>query len=163
MTTVVTVMWVAVEVLDEQAVEPAAVRSAFDQVTGVGGGRAFDPPGAVFAAAFDDPAAAVEASIVGQWNVQRLERHPGVKVRVGLHVEGGQDGAAMGAAALSEVANGNQILFSGSVDAATNGLLDARPMGVVELEGMSAPTQVWMVTDSRPDVDGRPLRLPSSD
>ncbi|MFL2987116.1 MAG: hypothetical protein ACJZ57_07720 [Candidatus Poriferisodalaceae bacterium] len=105
-------------------------------------------------ASFEDPAVAVEASIVGQWRVQREINDPHRKLRIGVHL--GDLGEAI---VVMKCANGNQIVFSGTVDLATNGTLDARPMGVLQLA--TGPTQLWLSTDSRPDIDGRPLRIPT--
>ena len=107
-------------------------------------------------ASFEDPAAAVEASIVGQWRVQREMNDPHRKLRIGVHV-----GSLAETVAVLDWANGNQIVFSGAVDLATGGVLDARPMAVAKIWTDSEPTQLWLSTDSRPDIDGRPLRIPT--
>lgn len=157
-----TVIWVEAEWLDEHdTADLAAVRGVFEQKIADAGGKPLAD--ALVAAAFDDAAAAAEAAIVGQWSVQRLEEHPCVKVRVGVHADADREAATIGAAALCEVANGNQIIMSGAVDTATGGVVDARPMGIVDLDGLGGPTQLWLVTDSRPDVDRRPLRIPTTD
>ena len=107
-------------------------------------------------ASFEDPAAAVEASIVGQWRVQREMNDPHRKLRIGVHV-----GSLSETVAVLDCSNGNQIVFSGAVDLATGGVLDARPMAVAKIWADSEPTQLWLSTDSRPDIDGRPLRIPT--
>ena len=107
-------------------------------------------------ASFEDPAAAVEASIVGQWRVQREINDPHRKLRIGVHV-----GSLSETMVVLDCSNGNQIVFSGAVDLATGGVLDARPMAVAKIWTDSEPTQLWLSTDSRPDIDGRPLRIPT--
>lgn len=107
-------------------------------------------------AAFDDPAKAVEAAIVCQWRVQREIDDPCRKLRIGVH-----SGSLSEAIAVLECSNGNQIIFSGAIDVATGGALDARPMGLATIWADSKPTQLWLSTDSRPDIDGRPLRIPT--
>ena len=107
-------------------------------------------------ASFEDPAAAVEASIVGQWRVQREINDPHRKLRIGVHV-----GSLSETMVVLDCSNGNQIGFSGAVDLATGGVLDARPMAVAKIWTDSEPTQLWLSTDSRPDIDGRPLRIPT--
>ncbi len=107
-------------------------------------------------ASFEDATTAVEASIVGQWRVQREINDPHRKLRIGVHV-----GSLSETVAVLECSNGNQIVFSGAVDLATGGALDARPMALVNIWTDSEPTQLWLSTDSRPDIDGRPLRIPT--
>ena len=107
-------------------------------------------------AMFDDPPAAVEAAIVGQWRVQREINDSCRRLRIGVHM-----GSLAEAIAVLAYANGNQIIFSGAIDVATGGALDARPMGLVKVWADSEPTQLWLSTDSRPDIDGRPLRIPT--
>lgn len=105
-------------------------------------------------ASFTDPTAAVEASIVGQWRVQREINDAHRKLRIGVHL-----GELAEAIVVMKCANGNQIVFSGTVDLATDGTLDARPMAVLQFA--TGPTQLWLSTDSRPDIDGRPLHIPT--
>ncbi|MBM46188.1 MAG: hypothetical protein CL458_08050 [Acidimicrobiaceae bacterium] len=107
-------------------------------------------------AAFDDPSIAMEAAVVGQWRVQREINDPNRKLRIGVHL-----GSLVEALAVLGCSNGNQIIFSGAVDVATGGALDARLMGQAQLWVDSEPTQLWLSTDSRPDIDGRPLRIPT--
>jgi len=107
-------------------------------------------------ASFEDPTTAVEASIVGQWRVQREINDPHRKLRIGVHV-----GSLSETVAVLNCSNGNQIVFSGAVDLATGGALDARPMALANIWTDSEPTQLWLSTDSRPDIDGRPLRIPT--
>ena len=107
-------------------------------------------------AIFNDPSAAMEAAIIGQWRAQREINDPCRKLRIGVH-----SGTLAEAIAVLACSNGNQIIFSGAIDNATGGALDARPMGLVQLWADSDPTQLWLSTDSRPDIDGRPLRLPT--
>lgn len=146
------------EVLDEgeAASRGDDVASTLTAAIEDGAGVATDD--GVLTARFGDPAAAVEAAVVGQWNVQKLGS-VGLKLRVGIHTDDDPATAAVGAEALADIANGNQILASGAVDVATGGMLDARPMGTVRLAG-AEPVQIWLMTDSRPDVDRRPLILP---
>ena len=155
------VVWVEVEPLADHARhDVAAVREEFDRVFDTSGGVAEETTGsAVVVGCFAEPAAAVEAAVLGQWAVQRREPHPGVKARVGIHLAAARAMSAEGAAALCAMANGNQIVVSGPVDTATGGTLDARPMGMVALAPTADPVQVWLMTDSRTDVDRRPLRL----
>ena len=94
-------------------------------------------------ASFDDVGAAMEHAIVR-------------KLRIGVHL-----GELDHAIAVMRCANGNQIVFSGTVDSATGGMLDARPMALANIWSDSEPTQLWLSTDSRPDIDGRPLRIPT--
>ena len=154
-----TVLWVDVEVLQGSGATGATgvVVDTVAAVVSTGGGEPIAAAG-LFVARFDAAAAAGEAAIVGQWNVQRLEPQPGFKLRVGLHSDESLDRATAGAHALCEAANGNQILMSGAVDILSGGTLDARPMGVAQLPGDGGQTQLWLMTDSRPDVDPRPLR-----
>lgn len=105
---------------------------------------------------FDDAANAVEAAVVAQWRTQRDINDPGRKMRVGVHL-----GELSQALAVLRCSNGNQIVFSGQVDAETGGTLDARPMVRAQLWADGEPVQLWLSTDSRPDIDGRPLRLPT--
>jgi hypothetical protein len=105
---------------------------------------------------FDDAANAVEAAVVAQWRTQRDINDPGRKMRIGIHL-----GDLSQALAVLRCSNGNQIVFSGQVDAETGGTLDARPMVRAQLWADGEPVQLWLSTDSRPDIDGRPLRLPT--
>jgi hypothetical protein len=107
-------------------------------------------------ACFDDPANAVEAAVVAQWRTQRDINDPGRKMRVGIHL-----GDLSHALAVLGCSNGNQIVFSGQIDDVTGGTLDARPMVRAQLWADGEPVQLWLSTDSRPDIDGRPLRLPT--
>ena len=107
-------------------------------------------------ASFEDPAAAMEASIVAQWRTQREINDPSRKVRVGVHM-----GRLWEAVAVLNCSNGNQIVFTGEVDTITGGTLDARPMALAQIWPGSDPVQLWLSTDSRPDIDGRPLRVPT--
>mgnify|MGYP001159400860 FL=1 len=105
-------------------------------------------------AEFSDSAAAVEAAIVSQWRVQREIKDDARKLRVGVH-----RGSLNQTHLVLACANGNQIVFTQAVDEATGGTLDARPMQRVALWSETEPTQLWLSTDSRPDIDGRPLRV----
>ena len=107
-------------------------------------------------ASFEDPAVAMEASIIGQWRTQREINDPSRRVRIGVHI-----GDLREAIAVLNCSNGNQIVFSGQVDAFTGGNLDARPMALARIWPDSDPVQLWLSTDSRPDIDGRPLRVPT--
>ena len=107
-------------------------------------------------ACFDDPANAVEAAVVAQWRTQRDINDPGRKMRIGIHL-----GDLSQAFAVLGCSNGNQIVFSGQIDVETGGTLDARPMVRAQLWPDIEPVQLWLSTDSRPDIDGRPLRLPT--
>ena len=154
-----TVVCAALEILDaDDAIAERVVNVVRDSLVSAGG-RPLGDGGLEHA--FDDCAVAVEAAIVAQWDAQRLDGGEGVKVRLGIHV--GPDGASAsaGAAALCEAANGNQIVASAAVDAATGSMLDARPMGTHDVPGVGVG-QLWLLTDSRPHVDARPLRLPEA-
>jgi len=105
---------------------------------------------------FDDAANAVEAAVVAQWRTQREINDPGRKMRIGIH-----PGDLSQALAVLGCSNGNQIVFSGQIDDVTGGTLDARPMVRAQLWADGEPVQLWLSTDSRPDIDGRPLRLPT--
>jgi hypothetical protein len=105
---------------------------------------------------FDDAANAVEAAVVAQWRTQREINDPGRKMRIGIH-----PGDLSQALAVLGCSNGNQIVFSGQIDDVTGGTLDARPMVRAQLWDDGEPVQLWLSTDSRPDIDGRPLRLPT--
>ena len=107
-------------------------------------------------ACFDDVGVAMEQAIVAQWRIQREINDRDRKLRIGVHL-----GELDHAVAVMRCANGNQIVFSGTVDSATGGILDARPMALVNIWSDSEPTQLWISTDSRPDIDGRPLRIPT--
>ncbi len=107
-------------------------------------------------ASFDDVGVAMEQAIVAQWRTQREINDRDRKLRIGVHL-----GELDHAVAVMRCANGNQIVFSGTVDSATGGILDARPMALVNIWSDSEPTQLWLSTDSRPDIDGRPLRIPT--
>ncbi len=146
--------WFVAVGVEEIAGTETATAMATEFVGGIlveRGGQVCDAPGSVVR--FVDAAAAVEAAVVGQWTAQRADPPLGVKVRIGI------DSSEPGALALLRAANGNQILMSNAVDQATGGMIDARPMGMVILPGHDAPGSVWLSTDSRPDIDGRPPRL----
>ena len=145
------VVWAAVETAEGHTDHDGAL-AAMALALDVGGGAAIEAGGDQVAAGFGEASAAAEAAIVGQWNAQRLDGET-PKLRVG--VGDSEDSAA----ALAEAANGNQILMSAAVDLATGGMLDARPIGLVTLPGADESSQLWLMTDSRPDVDRRPPRL----
>ena len=155
-----TAVWFGAELLDVATVPPVVVQELHAALHAHGATRvvAASEEAGVVHAVFDDAAAAVEAAVVAQWNVQKMD-DPGLKLRVGVHASADDQAATAGSAAVASVANGNQILASGSVDQATGGVLDARPMGMIEL-ATEGPVQLWLMTDSRPDVDRRPLNLP---
>tara|TARA_Y100001970_G_scaffold272911_1_gene370207 strand:- start:16630 stop:17130 length:501 start_codon:yes stop_codon:yes gene_type:complete len=107
-------------------------------------------------ASFDDVGVAMEYAVVAQWRTQREINDRNRKLRIGVHF-----GELDHALAVLGCANGNQIVFSGTVDSATGGILDARPMALANIWSDLEPTQLWLSTDSRPDIDGRPLRVPT--
>jgi len=145
-------VWAGVEPVagDEGVTDVLAAMSA---ALSDSGGSPHDAGDSKVAAVFGDAATAAESAIVGQWNAQRLDRDPLPKLRIGVAE------STTVAEALADAANGNQILMSSAVDAATGGLLDARPIGLVRLPGADQPSQLWLMTDSRPHVDSRPPRL----
>ena len=109
-----------------------------------------------FVGCFEDPANAVEAAVIAQWRTQREINDPGRKMRIGIHL-----GDLSQALAVLGCSNGNQIVFSGQIDDVTGGTLDARPMVRAQLWPDGEPVQLWLSTDSRPDIDSRPLQLPA--
>ena len=122
----------------------------------VAGGAAMISHDIPVVASFDDVGAAMEHAIIAQWRTQREINDRDRKLRIGVHL-----GELDHAIAVMRCANGNQIVFSGTVDSATGGMLDARPMALANIWSDSEPTQLWLSTDSRPDIDGRPLRIPT--
>lgn len=152
-----TVVCADLEILDADTAIVEQVLSLVGDSLVAAGGRPVD--GDSGGHSFDDCGAAVEAAIVAQWDAQRHDGGTTVKVRLGIHVAADDDSAAVGARALCETANGNQIVASAAVDAATGSMLDARPMGAHDVPGVGMGL-VWLLTDSRPHVDPRPLRLP---
>ncbi|MDP7067616.1 MAG: hypothetical protein QF637_08345 [Acidimicrobiales bacterium] len=137
---------------DPQGADPANLLS---EVFVAGGATLLDHPLPIVAS-FDDAGAAMEVAIVAQWRTQREINDARRKLRIGVHL-----GELADALAVMECSNGNQIVFSGTVDVATGGTLDARPMALANIGRTSEPTQLWLSTDSRPDIDGRPLRIPT--
>jgi class 3 adenylate cyclase len=113
---------------------------------------------AAFVGGFAEASVAVEAAIVGLWEAQKAHGELQLKVRIGVHT--GDDSSLSVALAVLATANGNQIVVSGATDAAAGGAFEARSMGSASVVAEAEPLALWIVTDSRPGVDRRPLRLP---
>ena len=135
---------------DPQGADPV---NLITEVFLAGGASLIDHPLPIVAS-FDDAGTAMEAAVVAQWRTQREINDATRKLRGGVHL-----GELAEAIVVMKCANGNQIVFSGTVDLATDGTLDARPMALLQFA--AGPTLLWLSTDSRPDIDGRPLRIPT--
>jgi hypothetical protein len=159
----VTHVCVDLEVLDG-ASEPDAhlvVDTVAEALVGAGGvqvAQAQLSDRAAFVGRFVEASVAVEAAIVGLWEAQKAHGELQLKVRMGVHT--GDDSSLSAALAVLATANGNQIVVSGATDAAAGGAFEARPMGSASIVADAGPMALWIVTDSRPGVDRRPLRLP---